>query len=176
MTAVTGNVFSAAQFNQHVRDNLNTTAPAVATTAGRLIVTTAANVVTERNPSVTFTDPGDESTASTTYGNLTTFGPQVGEITGTRALIMIGCNASNNTGGLASRMVVEVTGATTIAADDANGMLIESGNANDAFQWTWTLILTGLNSGFNTFVAKYRTSAGGGVSTFNARLLCVVPF
>src|SRR5690606_12967068 len=34
MTAVSGSVFTAAQFNQFVRDNLNETAPARATTAG----------------------------------------------------------------------------------------------------------------------------------------------
>jgi hypothetical protein len=175
MTAVTGNVFTAAQFNTNVRDNLNTTAPAIAATAGNLIVTTAANVVVERVPVVSFVGP-TESTASTTYGDLTTFGPQTGATTGTRALIMLGANLSNNTGGLSSRMSVEVSVGTTVAASDANSVLIESGNNDDAFQWTWVFILTGLNSGFNFFVAKYRTSAGGGVSTFDSRLLCVIPF
>lgn len=175
MTAVTGNVFTAAQFNQHVRDNLNTTEPAVATTAGNLIVTTAANILIERTPVVAFTDV-NESTATTTYVDLATFGPSTGATTGTRALIMLGCNASNSIAGLSSRMSVEVSVGTSIAANDANSMLIESGNISDAFQWTWTFILTGLNPGFNFFVGKFRTSAGGGVSTFDARLLCVVPF
>lgn len=175
MTAVTGNVFTAAQFNQNVRDNLNTTAPAVATGAGNLIVTTAANIVVERAPVVSFVGP-TESTASTTYVDLPTFGPQTGATTGTRALIMLGANLSNSVGGLSSRMAVEVSVGTSIAANDTNSMLIESGNADDAFQWTWVFILTGLNAGFNYFVAKYRTSAGGGVSTFDSRLLCVIPF
>ena len=175
MTAVTGNVFTAAQFNQHVRDNLNTTAPAMATANARLIVTTGANAVTERVPTVAFTGV-NESTATTTFTDLATVGPSLSATTGTRALIMIGCNASNNIAGLASRMVVAVTGATTIAAADANGFLQESGNISDAFQWTYCFIMTGLTGGSNTFTAKYRTSAGGGVSTFDNRLLCVIPF
>jgi hypothetical protein len=175
MTAVTGNVFTAAQFNQHVRDNLNTTAPAVATTAGGIIVTTAANVVIQRTPQVAFVGT-DESTATTTYVDLTTLGPAVTVTSGTKALVTIGGGASNNTIGLASRIAAAVSGATTIAAADADSFLIESGNVSDHFQGTWTYITTALNSGSNTFTAKYRTSAGGGVSNFDNRLITVTPF
>lgn len=175
MTAVTGVVFTAVQFNLHVRDNLNTTAPAMAATAGNLIVTTASKVVAERAPNVGYSGEA-ESTATTTYVDLATIGPVITVSTGTRALIMVGCEASNNTAGLASRMSFAVSGATTVAADDANSFLIESGNINDEYQGTWVFILTGLNSGSNVFTAKYRTSAGGGVSSFDHRLLAVIPF
>lgn len=175
MTAVTGNVFTAAQFNQHVRDNLNTTAPAVATTAGRIIVTTAANVVTERDSQVAFIGT-DESTATTTYVDLATVGPAITVTTGTKAVVAIGGGASNNTIGLASRIAATISGATSIAANDSDSFLIESGNVSDHFQGTWVYITTALNSGSNTFTAKYRTSAGGGVSSFDNRLVMVLPF
>lgn len=175
MTAVTGNVFTAAQFNQHVRDNLNTTAPAQATTAGRILVATGANTVTERNPSVGYLED-EESTATTTYVDLATVGPAVTVTTGTKAMITTGAGCSNNTLGLASRVAVAVSGATTIAAADADSYLEESGNVSDQFQGTWTYITTALNAGSNTFTNKYRTSAGGGTSTFSRRLVTVVPF
>ena len=44
---MTGEVVTAAQMNAHVRDNLLETAPAAATAADELIVTTAANAITE---------------------------------------------------------------------------------------------------------------------------------
>lgn len=175
MTAVTGNVFTAAQFNQHVRDNLNTTAPAVATTAGRIIVATAANAVAERSPEVAY-DGTNDSTATTTYTDLSVVGPAVTVTTGTSALYMVGCQTANNTGGLASRVGVAFSGATTTAASDTNSLGTESGNANDAFQGVWMTITTSLNAGSNTFTLKYRTSAGGGVSSFDHRLIAVVPF
>jgi hypothetical protein len=175
MTAVTGNVFTAAQFNQHVRDNLNTTAPAAATTAGRILVTTGANSVTERDPVVDYL--GDaESTATTTFVDLATVGPSVTVVTGTKALITVGAGASNSNLGLASRVAVSITGATTIAANDADSYLQESGNVDDQFQGTWTYITTALNAGTNIFTNKYRTSAGGGTSTFSRRLVTVTPF
>lgn len=175
MTAVTGNVFTAAQFNQHVRDNLNTTAPSVASTAGRLIVTTAANVVTERDGQVGFVGT-DESTATTTYTDLATAGPAVTVTSGTKALIAVGGGASNNTAGLASRIAATISGATSIAANDSDSYLIESGNISDHFQGTYVYITTALNAGSNTFTNKYRTSAGGGVSSFDNRLIMVIPF
>lgn len=175
ITAVTGNVFTAAQFNSSVRDNLNTTSPAVAATAGGIIVTTAANVVTQRTPQVAFVGD-DEATATTTYVDLTTFGPAVTAVTGTKALITIGGGVSNSIAGLASRIAVTISGATSIAANDSDSYLVESGNISDHFQATWTYITSALNAGTNTFTAKYRTSAGGGISNFDNRLVGVVPF
>lgn len=49
MTAVTNATFAAAEFNTHVRDNLNETAPAKATVTNRLIITNGANAVREQS-------------------------------------------------------------------------------------------------------------------------------
>ena len=48
MTAVANTVFTAAQFNQHVRDNLNETAPAKATASGGYFVATGVNAIAQR--------------------------------------------------------------------------------------------------------------------------------
>jgi len=108
--------------------------------------------------------------------DLATVGPAVTVTTGTKAMVTVGAGASNNTLGLASRVAAAVSGATTIAAADGDSYLEESGNVDDQHQGTWTYITTALNAGSNTFTVKYRTSAGGGTSTFSRRLVTVVPF
>lgn len=45
LTAVSGSILTAAQWNASVRDNLNETAPAKATTADRMFVTTGPNAL-----------------------------------------------------------------------------------------------------------------------------------
>ena len=86
MTAVSNTVFTAAQFNTHVRDNLNETAPAKATTAGTMFIASGANSIVERVPS-TAAVTTSESTGGTGYGNLATPGPAVTVTTGTKAIV-----------------------------------------------------------------------------------------
>lgn len=175
MTAVTNTVWTAAQFNQHVRDNLSVTEAAVAQTSGSLIVSTAANALTYRTPQVTFLSRF-EDTASTTYGDLATAGPAVTVTSGTKALIMLGGQVTNNTAGLGSRIGVTISGATSSSASDTNSYYAEAGNTSDKFQGTWVYINSSLTAGSNTFTLKYRTTAGGGTSTFGHRLIAVTPF
>lgn len=66
MTAVASTAFTAAQFNTHVRDNLNETAPAKATTSGRLIVTAGPNSIAEQ----TIPRP-TQATDLTVFNNIT---------------------------------------------------------------------------------------------------------
>jgi hypothetical protein len=174
MTAVANTAFTAAQFNVYIRDNLNATAPAVASSAGNLIVTTGFNAVTERVPTVAFVGTS-ESTTSTTFVDLTTVGPTVTVTTGIRALVTIGTSVSNVTAGQGGRAAVDLSGATTSAASDTNSFLAESGNASDAFQGSWTTIYNPVNVGSNVFRAKYR-SVGGASASFSQRLVAVVPF
>jgi hypothetical protein len=173
-TAISGMVFSAAIFNASVRDNLNVTAAGIATSAGRLIVTTAAKVVTERNPDTDVVGTS-QATASTTYVNLATTGPTVTITTGTRALVILGCSASNNVVGNAARMGIDVSGATTSAASDTNSYMISSGNASDAYQGCWTTLYDPINAGSNTFQAKYRAVTAGSAS-FSNRVVSIMPF
>lgn len=175
-TAVTGNVFTAAQWNEDARDNLNASEAAAATTAGGLICVTAANALVQRTPDVLMI-PHYDSTASTSYTDLPTeAGPAITVANGTRMLISVGCLLRNNTAGLASRMTFALSGSNSLSATDDNSYAAESGTANDTFQGTWTGIRTGMTAGTTTLTGKYRTSAGGGTSTFAHRLIAAVSF
>ena len=174
-TAVTGNVFTAAQWNQYARDNLNVMETTAALTAGGLLCTfNAANTMIQRNPAVQMISPY-ETTATTTYTTLTTPGPAITVTHGVVVFISVGCLARNDTAGLGARMTFALTGSNTAAASDADAFYMESGNAGDTFSGTWTTIRTGLTSGTTTLTANYR-AVGGGNATFAHRLLVAIPF
>lgn len=108
----------------------------------------------------------DESTSSTSYTDLATAGPAVTLTTGTEVYISISANIYRAaSSGQAGHVAVAVSGATTIAAADANGFSTASaaGGANVASSRRFKL--TGLTAGSNTFTLKYKTTGGG--STFN---------
>jgi hypothetical protein len=146
----------------------------VATASGRLIVTTASKTVTERVPD-TDAIGTSEATASTTYVNLATTGPTVTITTGTRALVILGCSASNNIATNAGRMTIDLSGATTSAASDTNSFMISSGNASDAYQGGWVTLYDPINAGSNVFQAKYRAVTAGSAS-FSNRVVSIMPF
>lgn len=173
-TAVAGDIFTASLFNTSIRDNLNATGVAAATSAGQIIVTTAANAVAARTPSVDSISTSQTRT-STTYGDLATVGPTVTVTTGTMALVIFGCQISNSTAGQGGRCAIDVSGATTQAADDNNSFLAESGNTSDAYQGSWVTVYDPINSGSNTFRLKYRL-VGSGTATFSNRSVSIVPF
>lgn len=175
MTAVANSTFTAAQFNQYVRDNLNETAPAKATTSGGYFVADGVNSIAERFATGN-TDLNTGTTTSTTFTDLTgaAIGPTVTVTTGTMALVFIHGQMGNSGTGSA-RMAYDVSGATTIAAADNRG--------NAVFGVAGVTIATGtavlhfggvaLTPGSNTFTAKYRVSSGTG--TFSARRISVLP-
>ena len=90
MTAVANATFTAAQFNQYVRENLNETAPAKATTSGGYFVADGVNSIAERFATGN-TDLNSGTTTSTTFTDLTgaAIGPTVTVTTGTMALVFI---------------------------------------------------------------------------------------
>lgn len=176
MTAVANTIFTAAQFNQYVRDNLNETAPAKATAAGGHFVASGVNSIAER-----FTDGAIDlnsgTTTSTTYTDLdapAAIGPSVTLETGPNAILFYHCSVSNSGTGSA-RMSVEVTGASSIgtAINRSIGIINAPGSAvevGDAVYYAGGLTLT---PGTNTFTCKYRVSASTG--TFNNRRIIVFP-
>ncbi len=86
MTAIAGSVFTAAQFNTFIRDNLAETAPAKATNPGAYFTTSDTNQISER----AFLDAiveTSQGTTSTTYTNLATSGPAVTVTSGPYLLI-----------------------------------------------------------------------------------------
>lgn len=176
MTAVANAIFTAAQFNTHVRDNLLETAPAKASTAGGYFVSTGTNSISERTASVAGV-AASETTTSTSFTNLATTGPTVTLNTGTSALILITSNLSNNTNAAYAIVGVDISGATTLAPADADSLSFRQPVAPGTEQnpqHTWSRLFTGLTAGSNTFQLKYRVTAGTG--TFNRRYLTVIPF
>jgi hypothetical protein len=173
LTGVSNATLTAAQWNATVRDDLNTTAPALATTAGAIFVATGTNAIAQRIPasaSVTTV----ETTTSTSYTNLATVGPQVTVTTGTSALVGFHCRQSNST--LSSNVwtTYAVSGATTVAASDNFALSFDSPVANSTVYHGTSFRVTGLTAGSNTFTLQYRVSAGTG--TFHVRNLWVLPF
>lgn len=175
LTAVSNATLTAAQWNASVRDNLNETAPAKATTAGSIFVTTTTNTIAERVPQTALVG-GSDSVSATSYANTTTPGPQVTATSAAKALIF---TSGHSTLGVASQSVYlahEVSGATTIAASDTWALEHRGGNgASDMLNATRCHLETALNSGSNTFKVMYRVS-GGAAATVQRRHIAVIPF
>ena len=170
MTASSGSVFTAAQFNTYVRDNLNETAPAKATAAGQIFVSTAANSIAARlvNADLVTTD---ETTASTSYTNLATNGPAVTATTSASCIVAIYAGLYN-TSGTAAWMSYGITGATTNAENDNRAIMLQAtGGQCIGGTFFHSLILT---AGSNVFTAKYRVSTSG-TGHFSNRRLMVIP-
>lgn len=173
MTAVANSVFSAAQFNQYVRDNLNETAPAKATGPGQFFVSTAANAIAARQLSSAVVATS-QATTSTTFADLATAGPTVSVSTGPRALVLFATNVSNSLSNSASAASVAVTGASSIAAGAAWRILTDGLTASNILRISGMHLFTTLVTGTNTFTMKY--TAGSGQATFSDRELVVLPF
>lgn len=173
-TAVAGQPFTASLFNAQMRDNLNATAPALATTISSWFPATGANAIAERIPAQSNTS-GSSTTTSGTYGNLADgVTTSVTVNTGTSAWCLLYCNLSNSVLGTTSNtwMSVAVSGATTIAANDVRALMR---NQNNGQRLGATFYFNGLlTPGNNTFTLQYRVSAGTG--TFSIRRLGVIPF
>lgn len=149
-TWVAGEVPTAAIFNTHLRDNLLALQPVSNTVAA------------------------SQGTASTTYTDLATVGPAVTVTTGASALVVLTASAANS-GIQQNFMSFAVSGATTVAAADANGYCPSSSTATAAYQASAVIPITGLTPGSNTFTAKYR--AGANTATFvNRSIIVIAPF
>jgi hypothetical protein len=171
MTAVAGATFSAAQFNQFVRDNLNETGPAKVSASGQILVSTGANALAARSPS-SASVIATETTATTTYTNLSTTGPAVTVTTGTRAFVFAGARLWNNNASFSAVASVDVSGASSVAAGDDWSLSNLSVNYIHA---SIGHLFTGLTAGSNIFTMKYRTTNAAGTANFASRELLVIP-
>lgn len=176
MTAVAGAVFQAADFNTFVRDNLNETAPAKATTPGAIFSVSAVNQITERVPGAAI-DTGSATFTSTTFADPATGtpGPSVTVTTGVQALV--GYRAYLEVPSTTARveMSYSISGATTRAAsttrstgysvsDSVNGLKTRTGVVD---------LATSLTPGSNTFKLEYNVSSSTGTAA--DRRLWVIP-
>lgn len=172
MTATLNQTFTAAQWNTHVRDNFNMTEAGVATTRGRLFVTTGANTVAECQ-----TYRGDyasaQSTTSTSYTSLAGAGPAVGTtVVGTTATVFWTVAMGNETASLSNFVSVAVSGASTTAASDewalsTDGMNVAATSTDNLIRMAGVKRFTGLTPGWNIFTMQYRVT--GGVGWFSNR-------
>jgi hypothetical protein len=174
MTAVANSIFTASQFNQYVRDNLNETAPAKAVNAGGYFVATGVNAIAERTAGGDLINAA-EDTASTTFTDLATPGPAVTKTTGTSAFVAVYGLVSNNTAGFSALMSFDVTGATAVTASDTRAVTYQppSVAAARSIRASAVTLLDGLTPGSNIFTAKYRVT--GGTGSFNNRRIAVLP-
>lgn len=172
MTAVANSTFTAAQFNQYVRDNLNETAPAKATAASQIPVSTGVNAIAMRSPTSARVDTS-QTTTSTSYTNLATPGPAVTVATGPMALVWWGSEISNDTSNSLTKCSVAVTGATSVSAND-QWMLSTDGHTGDNLsRHGMAHLFTGLTPGNNTFTMRY--AVGSNTGTFRLRQIIVLP-
>jgi hypothetical protein len=174
MTAVSNAVFTAAQFNASVRDNILETAPAKATATGQLFVATGANAIAARTPTRSTNATAQTTSSIASYGDLATVGPSVSVTTGAAALVHVSALVQNATGGGGGYMGFAVSGATTIAPTNDRALRLISTTAGEANRATVFHHQISLTPGSNTFTAKYTTPTGG-TATFSERELGVIP-
>lgn len=178
-TYVDGNVLTAAQLNA-IAANINATSPAFATATGRIFVSTGANAVAQRVPTVVRVVGGPQTTASASFTDLVTVGPSVPTLaTGTNAIFAVSAFILNTTAGQGGYMGVAVSGATTIAADVTRALRIMSGAASELSKQSYigmfsSVAGTTLVAGNNTFKAMYSVVASG-TASFDERELLVLP-
>ncbi len=174
MTASSGAVFTAAQFNTNVRDNLNQTSASLVTQAGQIIVSTAANALAARTVTQAYVATA-ENTTSTSYTDLTTVGPQVTVTCAAQAIVGISTNVGASLG-FAALMSFAVSGASTVAASNSTCIGPWGGAVNGM---TWRLggifLVTGLTAGSNTFTAKYFSGNATSTASYGDRRIFVIP-
>lgn len=173
LTAVSNAAFTAAQYNASDRDNMLVTPAGLATAAGQMYVSTAANAGAMRTPSFGHTTGAD----TTTSGSFTDLsggaGPAVTVTTGTSVITSHGAASQNSVNGGGANMSYAISGATTVAAD-VSRMYRTDAQAADIFRGTTTHFTPGLTAGSNTFTAKYSIGSGG-TATFSDRHVLVIP-
>lgn len=113
----------------------------------------------------------DQSTTSTSYTDLSTAGPSVTLTTGTKALVIISCEADNTGINVATFASVAVSGATTIAASDAIAIKWQL-RENIENRHSVATRFAALTAGSNTFTMKYRTASD--TASFGDREIIVI--
>lgn len=151
----TGEIVSAANMNTYIKDNL--------IDLDRRTTITQASVAT------------NQTTTSVTYADLATPGPAVTVTVGATGQTMtaVCCLMSNSVTPGACYMGYAVSGATTIAATNAEAMALTSAINNAGGRFDVNSLTSGMVAGSNTFTAKYQVTANTGA--FSARTIIVTP-
>lgn len=174
LTAVANAALTSSQWNASVRDNLNQTAPALASASGQIFVSTGANAIAARTPTASLVTAVD-TTTSLTSTVLANAGPAVTVTTGANAIVTFGAWGRNNTSADGGQMYCVVSGATTVSEAEESSVVWDAEGASNVYRTGWiTCLFSGLTPGSNTFTCKYK-ALGGGTATFAYRRLLVVP-
>ena len=174
MTAVANATFTAAQFNTHVRDNLNETAPAKASAANQLFVSTGSNAIAARTPTTADVSTS-QATTNSAFVDLATSGPAVTVTTGTKAIVLIASGLAQNTVGSYATAGYAISSATTLAAGSDRAVQLRAGAVNQQILVGTCVLEEGLTAGSNVFTMKYTVGAAGGTATFFSRRITVIP-
>lgn len=121
------------------------------------------------------------------YGDLTGLpvGPTVPDVpigTSRRAIVMLTAQTLvTDNAGRSGLMSFEVSGATTLAADDGRAHIVDiggtTGGQNISPRQTAAILVDGLlTPGLNTFTAKFRTLTAGGNVSWISPNITVIPF
>ena len=197
-TWVTAETVTAAIMNQYIRDNLDETCPATATTAGDLIYADAANsmgsrlgigasgtmMVSDGSGPVWRVPDGDDRSDSTTgttdvykgLGGAFWYNDadpvQVILATDTKAAVWWSANLANSTVGAITLVSYAVSNATDAPASDARSVSYEASVANDLAQFGSMFFHEGLTPGNNTFTLFGRVTSGTG-TIGNPRIMVI---
>ncbi|MER5252889.1 hypothetical protein [Streptomyces sp. NPDC002855] len=175
MTAVSGELLTAAEYNKHVRDNLMETAPARALEPGGIWQSSAANQLKERYVASELVTASDTfNGVRKTYFELKNAGPRVTVTTGTSALVWISCEMGAALAGAQCSASFEVSGKTRQVATDEWRITYDAHAANGSTR-TSIMRRIPLTAGSNTFRMKYRTGDLAGVHTWSNREIVVIP-
>ena len=180
LTAVTNAILTTAQWNASVRDNLNITATALATTpgagTGKWFASDATNSIKERIVQTATVAASETLGTAGSYLSITTNGPILSTVTtGIAALVIVSASCANSTANADNFACAEVTGATTMVAADARALRYEQYTLGATLLNRSSVSnLLSLTAGANTFRVLYKVSAITG--TFVDRNLIVMPF
>jgi len=173
MTAVANTAFTAAQFNQYVRDNLNETVPAKVTEEGQYPVGSGTNAIAMRRAQAA-SALATINTSSTTYASVT--GPSVTLNTGTTVLVFLYAQFTINTNSESAYFSVEISGASSISALDTRALTVGRYTTQWLMGATLANYVTGLTAGSNTVSGMVRVSNGAAIGTYDNRRVIAVPF
>ena len=116
-----------------------------------------------------------EARTLSSYGALSTSGPAVTIETGTEVIVRLTCYGNPAVSGGVAGMSFTVSGATTLAADDARALIIATPSGNGwGERKTAEIHLSALTAGSNVFTAVYK-SDGSNSQFFANRTISVTP-
>ena len=116
-----------------------------------------------------------QNTSSTTYVDLTTAGPSVTLTTGTTVTVMVTVACYRGGVAFSAFCAIDVSGATTVAAADANGTYVPSYVGMFPLKLARVCKMSGLTAGSNTFKLQYRCDGGGPWAFLERDLTVIAP-